>query len=46
MEFMAEFTDDDGNRFFVIGPVPRGTYDVSPPYDVLQYNFEEHWLFF
>jgi hypothetical protein len=40
----AEFVNDDGDRFFVIGPVLRGPYDPSPPYDILQYNSDEHVL--
>ncbi len=40
----ASFTDEDGNRFLVIGPVPRGSYDVSPPYDILQYTADDHVL--
>lgn len=34
----AEFHDEDGRRFFVVGPVPRGPYDWSAPYDVIEYN--------
>jgi hypothetical protein len=37
----AEFSDADGRRFFVIGPVPLGTYEVRPPYDILEYNSDE-----
>lgn len=32
---VAEFHDDDGRRFFVVGPVPRGMFDYSPPYDIV-----------
>lgn len=33
---VAEFTDHDGRRFFVVGPVLRTMYDAAPPYDVVE----------
>lgn len=33
---VAEFTDSDGRVFFVVGPVRRATYDISPPYDIVE----------
>lgn len=38
---VAEFSDEDGRRFFVIGPVPRGTYNTSPAYDVVEQHSGE-----
>ena len=38
---VTEFSDEDGRRFFVIGPVPRGTYDTSPAYDVVEQHSGE-----
>lgn len=35
---VAEFTDTDGRRFFVFGPVPQGPYDTTPPYNVREYG--------
>lgn len=32
---VAEFTDSDGRVFFVVGPVPTGTYDDEPPYRIV-----------
>lgn len=32
---VAEFTDPDGRVFYVVGPVSRGMYDPTPPYDVI-----------
>lgn len=37
---VAEFTDSDGRRFFVYGPVPRGTYDTGAPYDVREQDVD------
>lgn len=31
---VAEFTDPDGRRFFVYGPVERGAYDTRTAYDI------------
>lgn len=32
---VSEFHDEDGRVYFVVGPVQRGTYDPTPPYDVV-----------
>lgn len=32
---VAEFHDTDGRVFYVVGPVPRGTYKTEPPYVVI-----------
>lgn len=33
---VAEFTDQDGRRFFVVGPIRRTTNSWLSPYDVVE----------
>jgi hypothetical protein len=32
---VAEFHNASGQVFYVVGPVPRGTYDTEPPYQIV-----------
>ncbi len=33
---VAEFHDVYGTIFYVVGPVPSGTYRTTPPYEIVE----------